>query len=82
MDADGIHAQILYPSVCEEGARMFGDDRALQLACVRAYNEWLLEFCAAAPGRLFGARGDPGDRHRRRGRRARVGAARRATAAC
>jgi predicted TIM-barrel fold metal-dependent hydrolase len=54
MDADGIHAQLLYPSVCEEGARMFGDDRTLQLACVRAYNEWLLEFCAAAPGRLFG----------------------------
>jgi predicted TIM-barrel fold metal-dependent hydrolase len=54
MDADGIHAQLLYPSVCEEGARMFGDERALQLACVRAYNEWLLEFCAAGGGRLFG----------------------------
>src|SRR5262245_2880488 len=54
MDADGIHAQLLYPSVCEEGARMFGDERALQLACVRAYNEWLLEFCAAGRGRLFG----------------------------
>jgi len=54
MDADGIDAQLLYPSVCEEGARMFGDERALQLACVRAYNEWLLEFCAAAPDRLFG----------------------------
>src|SRR5262245_26729949 len=54
MDAAGVHAQLLYPSVCEEGARMFGDDRALQLACVRAYNEWLLEFCAAGQGRLFG----------------------------
>ena len=54
MDADGIHAQLLYPSVCEEGARMFGDDRALQLACVRAYNEWQLEFCAGGKGRLFG----------------------------
>ena len=54
MDADGIHAQLLYPSVCEEGARMFGDDRTLQLACVRAYNEWQLEFCAVAPDRLFG----------------------------
>jgi predicted TIM-barrel fold metal-dependent hydrolase len=53
MDADGIHAQVLYPSVCEEGARMFGDDRDLQLACVRAYNAWLLEFCAGSPGRLF-----------------------------
>jgi predicted TIM-barrel fold metal-dependent hydrolase len=54
MNADGIHAQLLYPSVCEEGARMFGDDRTLQLACVRAYNQWLLEFCATAPDRLFG----------------------------
>lgn len=54
MDADGIGVQLLYPSVCEEGARMFGDARDLQLACVRAYNEWLLEFCAASPRRLFG----------------------------
>lgn len=54
MDADGIHLQMLYPSVCEEGARMFGDDGALQRACVRAYNEWQLEFCAAGAGRLFG----------------------------
>jgi predicted TIM-barrel fold metal-dependent hydrolase len=54
MDADGIFAQLLYPSVCEEGARLFGDDRALQLACVRAYNEWQLEFCAAGDARLFG----------------------------
>jgi predicted TIM-barrel fold metal-dependent hydrolase len=54
MDADGIHAQILYPSVCEEGARMFGDARELQLACVRAYNEWLLDFCSGGRGRLFG----------------------------
>ncbi len=54
MAADGIHTQLLYPSVCEEGARMFGDDRALQLACVRAYNEWQLEFSAAGKGRLFG----------------------------
>jgi predicted TIM-barrel fold metal-dependent hydrolase len=52
MDADGIWAQVLYPSVCEEGARIFGDDRALQRACVRAYNEWLLEFCAGGGDRL------------------------------
>jgi predicted TIM-barrel fold metal-dependent hydrolase len=54
MDADGIHAALLYPSVCEEGARMFGDDRALQLACVRAYNSWQFELCAGGAGRLFG----------------------------
>jgi predicted TIM-barrel fold metal-dependent hydrolase len=54
MDADGIWAALLYPSVCEEGARMFGDERALQLACVRAYNTWQLEFVAGGARRLFG----------------------------
>jgi predicted TIM-barrel fold metal-dependent hydrolase len=54
LDADGIHAQVLYPSVCEEGARMFGDERQVQLACVRAYNEWLLDLCAGSGGRLIG----------------------------
>jgi predicted TIM-barrel fold metal-dependent hydrolase len=54
LDADGIWAQILYPSVTLAGARTYGDDRDLQLACVRAYNEWLVEFCAAGNGRLIG----------------------------
>src|SRR5262249_3755086 len=31
-----------------------GDDGTLQLACVRAFNEWLLEFCDDTDGRLFG----------------------------
>jgi predicted TIM-barrel fold metal-dependent hydrolase len=52
MDADGIAVQLLYPSVCEEGARIFGDDRTLQLACVRAYNEWVRDFCRESPRRL------------------------------
>lgn len=54
LDADGIYAQILYPSVTLAGARTYADDRELQLACVRAYNEWLLEFCAGGNGRLIG----------------------------
>ncbi len=54
LDADGIWAQILYPSVTLAGARTYSDDRDLQLACVRAYNEWLVEFCAAGHGRLVG----------------------------
>jgi predicted TIM-barrel fold metal-dependent hydrolase len=53
LDADGIWAQVLYPSVTLAGARTYADDRDLQLACVRAYNEWLLEFCAAGKGRLI-----------------------------
>ena len=54
LDADGIWAQILYPSVTLAGARTYADDRELQLACVRAYNEWLVEFCAGSKGRLVG----------------------------
>src|SRR4029453_1721973 len=54
LDADGILAQILYPSGTLAGARTYSDDRELQLACVRAYNEWLAEFCAAGGGRLVG----------------------------
>lgn len=52
MDADGIYAQVLYPSVTLKGAKVYSDERELQLACVRAYNEWLGEFCAGSGGRL------------------------------
>ena len=54
LDADGIHAQILYPSVTLKGAKIYSDERELQLACVRAYNEWLLDFCDGSQGRLIG----------------------------
>ena len=54
MDADGIYAQILYPSVTLKGAKIYSDDRELQTLCVRAYNEWLLEFCSGSGGRLIG----------------------------
>ena len=52
LDADGLYAQLLYPSVTLAGARTYSDDRELQCACVRAYNEWLLEFCKPSGGRL------------------------------
>jgi predicted TIM-barrel fold metal-dependent hydrolase len=54
MDADGIFAQVIYPSVTLKGARIYSKDRELQLACVRAYNEWLLGFCEGSGGRLIG----------------------------
>ena len=53
LDADGIFAQVLYPSVTLKGARIYSQDRPLQLACVRAYNEWILEFCSDTNGRLL-----------------------------
>src|SRR5262249_56859105 len=53
LDADGLYAQILYPSVTLAGARTYTDERELQCACVRAYNQWLLDFCAPSGGRLI-----------------------------
>jgi predicted TIM-barrel fold metal-dependent hydrolase len=53
MDYDGIYAQVLYPSVTLKGARIYSDERELQLCCVRAYNDWLAEFCAGSGGRLI-----------------------------
>jgi predicted TIM-barrel fold metal-dependent hydrolase len=55
MDLDGIAAAIIYPTVGLGGALAFTDDREMQLACVRAYNDWLVEdFCGRGEGRLFG----------------------------
>src|SRR5436190_15046070 len=54
MDLDGIAAQMLYPSVTLGGAATYSDDPELQVACVRAYNDWLADFCAHDPSRLYG----------------------------
>ena len=53
MDIDGIHAAVLYPSVTLAGAALYAEERELQRVCVRAYNEWLLEFCEGSGGRLI-----------------------------
>lgn len=53
MEIDGIYAQVLYPSVTLTGAKTYSDEPELQRMCVRAYNEWLGEFCAQAAGRLI-----------------------------
>jgi predicted TIM-barrel fold metal-dependent hydrolase len=52
LDGDGIWAQVLYPSVTLTGAKIYSDERELQLACVRAYNEWIRAFCDGSGGRL------------------------------
>jgi len=54
MDADGIYLGVQYPSITLRGAGSYSDDPALQLACVRAYNEWMVEFCDGSNGRLVG----------------------------
>jgi predicted TIM-barrel fold metal-dependent hydrolase len=51
-DVDGIDAEVLYPSISMSLTRV--PDVAYQLACVRAYNDWLAELCAGAPQRVAG----------------------------
>ena len=55
MDREGIHAQILYPNVGGFGSGGFLrlGEPALMLECVRAYNDWLLDWCGADPQRLI-----------------------------
>jgi predicted TIM-barrel fold metal-dependent hydrolase len=52
MAADGVSAEVLYPSL---GLGLYWiQDPAFQEACFRAYNDWLIEYCAATPDRLIG----------------------------
>jgi uncharacterized protein len=57
MDADGIDAAVLYPSQ----AMFFGPTDPIEALhdidfvtdCIRAYNDWVADYCAASPTRLF-----------------------------
>jgi predicted TIM-barrel fold metal-dependent hydrolase len=50
MDRDGVQAQVMFGPVTSMGM----DDAPLRSACIRAYNDWLVEFCTEAPDRLIG----------------------------
>jgi predicted TIM-barrel fold metal-dependent hydrolase len=52
MDADGIDAAFLYPSLGLFAGAV--EDPALAAAMCRAYNRWLVDYCASYPERLFG----------------------------
>lgn len=52
MDIDGVSAEVLYPSM---GLGLFCiEDAALQEACFRVYNDWLIDYCKGAADRLVG----------------------------
>lgn len=53
MKADGVMAEVLYPSYAMQ---LFSTikDASVQVACARAYNDWLHEYCSAAPSQLKG----------------------------
>lgn len=55
LDSIGVWAQALYPNVAGFGNQSFLqlDDAELQLACVRAYNDFLVEWCSADSRRLL-----------------------------
>ena len=55
LDAEGLHAQVLYPNVGGFGAGRFLKlgEPALMLECVRAYNDFMHDWCSIAPNRLI-----------------------------
>ena len=52
MDADGIDVAVLFPSIGFYFPEIA--DAALMAALCRAYNNWLADYCRAAPARLVG----------------------------
>ena len=58
MDTDGLAAEVLYPGPLAGlggGGGVAGiPDTELRHASIRAYNDWLADFCATAPDRLIG----------------------------
>lgn len=54
MDLDGVRMEVLYPSMARNFYSLKGEEASLQQAGLRAYNDWLREYCGAAPDRLVG----------------------------
>jgi predicted TIM-barrel fold metal-dependent hydrolase len=56
MNLDGVLASLCFPSLPRFAGQLFyeGKDKELGLACIQAYNDWMIdEWCAAAPGRFI-----------------------------
>jgi predicted TIM-barrel fold metal-dependent hydrolase len=53
-EAGSVDAEILYATPALWDAIRFIEDPELKLACVRAYNDWIAEFCSHSPDRLIG----------------------------
>lgn len=54
MDATGVEAEILFPSPRLQNGIALNPDADFQLACVRAYNDWLFDWSSRDPERLSG----------------------------
>jgi predicted TIM-barrel fold metal-dependent hydrolase len=56
MDMNGVQASLCFPNYCRFAGQRFSEARNLDLglACVRAYNDWMVEeWCAGSGGRLI-----------------------------
>jgi uncharacterized protein len=55
MDADGVAASVLYPTVAGFAGETFARiaDPELELACVQAYNDWLIDEWASTSSRFI-----------------------------
>lgn len=52
LDAEGVDKELIFP---QRTLSLVGlQDTGLREACMRAYNEWLSEYCSFAPDRLYG----------------------------
>jgi predicted TIM-barrel fold metal-dependent hydrolase len=49
---DGISAEVLFPTLGVQSWLV--DDPELERACIRVYNDWMIEFCNVAPERYWG----------------------------
>ena len=54
MAADGISAEVLYPTLAKGIYEQCGHDPELAQACDRVYNDWMISFCRESPDRLWG----------------------------
>lgn len=54
MDKDGVKMEVLYPSMARNFFSLKGAETPLQLAGIKSYNDWLIEYCNTAPNRLLG----------------------------
>lgn len=57
MDADGVEAEVMFATFPGMAGTTFADakDKTLGLACLKAYNDWVIDsWCAANPKRLIG----------------------------
>ncbi|MBJ19623.1 MAG: amidohydrolase [Deltaproteobacteria bacterium] len=61
MDEEGIYGQVIYPNTGGFGSQAFLKikDPKLQLECVQAYNDFLVDWCSADPNRLIPVMASP-----------------------